>query len=1510
MDSSHPKTCFVRLLLLFVAVFPVQGIFSQTVISDNIKNAQASFAQLDAQNSYKDDLNHVDMNRLPSGFKQTINNMEVTVAVSGAEFYAEYTSLSTFLRIKIPGENSKMLFFGAENIKLSHDGGIIGDARLVLLSDIEIPISDGNILLRLKGDFNKKTGQSKDLSYVTIDCKGFKQLGVSAEVELSPQLCYPVDVKGDSILSGKVIGKFQTEIEDWNDIVASVSFPSFALKGLDGFIWNVEDAVFDFSDQRNGRGFSFPEAYRPYFISGNEMLWRGVYVRNLSVTLPPQFSQNEGKRVSFLAQDMLIDDNGITGKFGASNVLAFDQGNAGGWSFSVDYFGLELLANRLEGARFTGELGLPISEKSKLGYEGVITADDKYVLKVSSVDTLSFDLLQAKAQLYDNSYVEFKVDKGKFKPEAMLHGRMGIMAKLPSSGKDGTGGEGKEIARFEGIEFRSLHLKTESPYLSVEYFGYKGETRLLNFPVSVKDMALTTRGNEAILGMDIDVTLMDGAFAGNTRLLITGKMEEGQLHKWRHTSIEVEKINIEATVGGTFALKGGLTILHDDPLYGDGFGGDLSASFTDRSPLKGLTVKVRGMFGCTDFRYWFVDGIVKGLPGGGIPIGPGIRLNGFGGGISYRMKPNGIQASGGGNVLSATSMTYVPNEKSSLGIKASVALVIPKKETIQGEACFELSFNTNGGLSYAGFYGYVQVLGSIPGVEDFEKQVSGKYKKIIDKEQAYLKNNETLAETLKKYKQYDPNEASKILMSDQTDQVGKNGLTAAVGIQFNFAESSFHATFDLYVNLLGGLFRGTASGNRAGYAVLHIDPQDWYVHMGTPTDRIGLKMGIGKILSIETGSYLMLGTKIPASPGVPSQVSSILGYSPDDLDYMKDLNLLGEGSGFAFGSSLNISTGDLTFLILYANYSTGLGFDLMLKDYGDAQCKGHNGAIGLDGWYANGQAYAYMHGELGAKINLWFMKKKVPIFRADVATLMQAKLPNPSSFKAYLAVKVKVLGIVNVNCRFKILIGEDCELIAPGSSPLDMQMISDFSPTDMSDDISVFTAPQATFNMAIGKAFDVQDDDGKQTYRIQLKDFVLNDGQNVTGKLKWNEDKDAVSFYSRDILSPEKDVTATVRVVFEQLKSGKWVSVYTSGKEAVESKTVTFHTGDAPKDIPLWNIVYAYPVIDQKYYLKDESEKGYIQLERGQSYLFPAGLKNQVVFEDNTGNRKYTDFKYDESQKRIDYTVPSIDNSASYSMSLVSLNQGSEGSAPAGKTFQTVVSDDENGNISVENRLASAETRTDGVVLLNYGFASSRYGTLHQKILNLEKARAIAVVISFEVLMFGYEMQDMEPFDPADLTGTEWTGGKSLIDVTATLEDTYYQQHIYPLIYQDYPVAGNIRVKREDAGVIGVPPVRALPLRTDYLNRIEQGEYDGIATKRFPYYYNLPAVYKEDFVDLQRQVINSMMGKGGAAYNRFLRGSFPFILPGYYKIKMQYVLPGNGNMTGSSVSFDYKNFIE
>ena len=1481
------KQLLIGILLCF---FPVLSGFAQvqSVSPAVLQNMQECFAQLEASNNFGDNLNQADINNLPMGIKKTIGNMDITLAVNSLDYSDNYSILGVYLRIKIP--DKRTLFFGGKNIKLSHDGDIVGDAKVVLLGDLDIPVSDGKIILRLKGNFNEDTGRSADLTFATIDCSGFRELGISADVEFSPDLCLPVDKDGNIIPNQPVAGSFKTLVTNWNDIMAQVSFPAFMITGLDDFIWTLKDATFDFSDLQTPQGI-FPAEYRQYLIPGQENLWRGVYVRELSVTLPPQFSKKGNLRTSFDARNMIIDDNGITGIFGVNGeLLSLGDGNASGWRFSVERFALHLLANNLEAAEFAGQIGLPVSEKTTLRYDGLIGMNNKYLLKVQPVDSLSFDFLGATAELDPNSYVEFKVENRRFKPEAMLHGRMGIQVR--TSVNDST-----TIAQFKGVEFRSLHLKTESPYLSVAYFGYQGEVKLMNFPLSISDIALTANNTKATLGFNAQLALGD-VFSGKTRLEIVGNMDGGELHRWKYDHTDIAAIAVDARIAETFSLKGELNILRNNPVYGDGFSGDLTLEFS--KVLKNMKMQVRGMFGRTDFQYWFVDGLAQ-IPGDGIPVFPPLKLTGFGGGVTYKMKPD---LSRPATTLSSTSITYVPDANTSLGIKASAMFAVASKEVVNGEATFELAFNNKGGLSYAGFYGYAKFAGALPGADMIDKQ----YAAILAKEQEFTQNNPALTETLKQLKQYDPNAAAKAT-TDENKVQGQSGIMATAGIQFNFAEDSFHAAFELYVYMLGGVIRGVGQGNRAGYAVMHIDPKEWYVHMGTPTDRIGLRMGVGSI-SVETGSYLMVGTNIPAAPGVPQQVAGILGETPANLNYMNSLNTLGAGKGFAFGSSLNVSTGDLTFLILYANYAMGLGYDVMLKDYADAQCKGRSGAIGLNGWYANGQAYAYMHGELGVKVNLWFIKAKFPIITADIAALMQAMLPNPTSFKAYLAAKASLLGgLVKVNCKFKISVGEVCELVIPGGSPLNMAMISDLSPGDGDSEVTVFTAPQATFNMAIDKAFDVQDDTGERTFRIKLRSFTLNDGTDITGALKWNREQDAVSFYSHEILTPQKEITATVKVVFEEYKNGRWNAVYTAGKEAEETKTVRFATSDAPKDIPAENVLYAYPVIDQQYYLKNEATRGYIQLQYGQSYLFPTDLKNQVVYEDERGNKQNIDFTYNEGARRIEYAIPAINNRAAYTLKIVSLSRDAQASADGRQTSNSLLADEEMGSIDVNQRQAVAETRGDiGKTLLSYGFATSAFNTFADKMNAIRKKDAVVVKLSSDVLAFRYETEDMEPFDIADLAGTDRTENKPLIDVTAALEDYYYKEKVYPLLYSDYPVAGRFAVKRNDVEETGVPPARAIPVTATYLSKAENNDFTGIARYQFPYTYDLPRYYKTDFVDLQSQVINGLMSQGGDTYRKFAAATFPFISAGQYKINLQYVMPGDRK--GTKASFEYRNFIE
>lgn len=1455
--------------------------------------AKAEFQKLEQSNRFIDALRPDDLNELPIGLSKTVNNTTVKIAISNATFHASHAELTVYAKLIIP-QAPYEIFFGMKGIKLSYDGGILGDAKLILLGDLPIRLNGGTAALVLKGGLNMETGQGIDLTYVTMDCAGFKELGLTAEVMFPRSMLVPLKADGerDDNPNATVKAGFQTVVSDWNDILVGISLPSFEIAPLKGIGFHIGKAVFDASDIRNSTDIIYPNGYAAKYIPpGSEALWRGVYVEDLEVILPKQFARREqsGRRISFGAQHMIIDQQGLTGNFYANNVLP--EGSASGWRFTVDRFEIALEANKLTGAGFFGTVGLPVS-KDPLGYTAVITAENEYLLKLTTLNKLSFNVWKAKAELYPNSWVQLKLADGKFQPEAMLHGRMGITA----SNKEGD--TAKSMTNFKGIEFEALHLQTKAPYFTAKYFGYTGEVKLANFPVSLTEIGLSTNGDQASLFFGVKVNLMEKNFGGSTKVHIVGRFgEEGGLQSWKFEKLRLETIAIKADISKALKIEGALTILEDDPTYGDAVGGWIKAGFLDNK----VKIEARALFGSKDFRYWYVD--AKADLGLGIMVVPPISLQGFGGGAYYRMRKDGVDM-----LSSPTGVRYVPDENTGLGIKAAVLFSVVKKEVVNGEVSFEVAFNRNGGINFMGFYGYAKILGVIPGLENVEKAVGQQFEKLGKLEQAAIAKLGGTGEALEKLKTADPSKAAENIMGD-TRPVGESGLSAYVGIQYDFTKSTFHANFDVYLNI-AGVLTGVSSGNRAGWAVFHIEPGSWYFHMGTPTNRLGVKFGIGSV-AIKTGAYLMVGDKIPGSPPPPQEVADILGVDVAELDYMRDLNALGDGRGFAFGASLSVETGDLTFLILYANFKAGVGFDIMLKDYGDAHCKGSNEPIGMNGWYANGQAYVYLQGEVGVKVNLLFIKGRFPIISGAAAVLMQAKLPNPTWLRGYMAVKFSILGgLVKGNMRMKVTIGKECEIVSGGNSPVDVKVIADLTPADLSAEVDVFSAPQAAFNMRLNQPFDIEDDNGIKTYRIKLESFTVTDNaQPVPGKLEWNTNNDAVSFYSKEVLPPKKQLKALVKVSFEQLTNGAWQTLYLNGKKSEEEKLVTFTTGTAPDFIPLHNIAYAYPVVDQQNFYPAEYGKGYIRLKRGQSYLFDPKWKFAVHLAKTSTAPVVLDMNYNTAEQQINYVLPDVNNSANYQFDLIAMPPGATAAASEVAAYEKTDAG-EDGDYSVKKNSAKNVTRGDVTKsLLGYAFHSSRYNTFARKMENLRIERSLADRVLSDVISLQTEVGKYEPFDIPELTGTGYTNFEPLVQTSAILTDGYYKEDIHPLLYANYPIHPEVQISNRDTEVWGVVPAKAMSIMNGYVASLHGGTLNSWQQNKLPYVYDLPLAYKHDFVDLQYQVVNRFLGTPEQAkYHHLILGTYPFIRYGKYKVQYQYRLPDG--QPGSVTIIEYSNPVK
>lgn len=1472
-------------------------------INEQRKKAVEVFAGIDQMGNFIQNLLLSDMNVLPAGMKATVSNIDYSLAISSIQFFQEYAELTIWGRVIVPqGEEGDMvLFFGGQGIKLSNEGDIIGDARLALLGDITIPINNGAASLVLKGGFNLSTGIGDNQTYMAIDCQGFKELGLAADLVLSDKLVRKVDASGHcNVSDSKVMASFSTIVQDWNDMIVSLSLPRFEIIGLDGFMFEARDAVFDFSDMRNADNIQYPNGYQEqYMIPGNENLWKGVYINELNITLPGQFTsrRDTNKRVSFIAHHMLFDNNGVSGIFEARDILTFDNGTAGGWPFSVERFSIELMANNLNGAGFGGQIALPVAEKSPLNYDAYIAPDNEYMLKISKSETMKFSIWAAEAELLPNSYIELKVKDGRFRPEAMLNGSMSIKAGMKAGENE------KTIAELNGITFQRMHLKTEVPYFMVDYLGYDGKFSMKGFPLSISSIALQTSGSEAALGFNATLAMAGEPFSiiADTRLDVVGKMNrESGLQSWRYDHLNLAAISVNTSVAGAFSIQGSLTLMNDDPIYGDGFAGSMDLRL---DCLEGVEIKARAMFGKKDFRYWLVDGKATFGKTGITVFPPALNLNGIGGGAYYKM----AQRVSGDDLL-PSGATYVPDEERGLGLKAAVMLNLGDPDVVSGEAEFEIAFNSKGGLAYIGFFGQVKVLGKIPGLDNIQGALKDKLVSIASKESEYLQSHPGVANglnNLQKYKLYQPADAALDIYSDK-ESLGKSGFLAAMGIQYDFNQKCLHATFDLYVNVLAGLIKGRGQNNNAGHSVLHIEKGNWYLHMGTPSNRLGIEMDLLNLIKIKSGAYFMTGSQLEASPPPPQQVADILGVELQQLDYMRDMNIIKTGGGFAFGSDFSVGTGDITFLILYANFQAGLGFDIMLKNYGQAECNGRRGPVGIDGWFANGQAYAYLQGEAGVNLKLLFIKKKIPIIKAGAGTLFQAKLPNPTWFVGYLGMKIDILGgLVKGNMRLKIKLGQECELILPGGSPLGVPTINDMKPADQGTDIDVFAAPQVAFNMPLNRSFLMEDADRNiKNYRFVLDRFVVTeDGKEIPGKIEFNSTNDLATFYSHEILPPQKQLKAVVAVGFQEYRNNRWEVVYTGGQKAQEKMEISFTTGTAPDNIPLHNIEYCYPVVAQEYYLAGEGTRGYVQLKRGQSYLFSTDFKHEIRFTDDNGVSNNAAFQYNSATNRLVYNMPSLARETHYNLNVLTLSKnGAAGDIVTRE--ERVRMDGIEGDLTMRSAKANEMTQGDvGKVILEYSFGTSRYGTLREKISGLHKTTPSAYVDA-GYLYLEYILSDSEPFDAVDLVGNQYSGNKPLIKPRATLDDAFYKQWVYPLVYKDYPFATGIRIRYREPEVWGVPPVGAVPVSTDYLTIMENDKYATSLREYFPFTYNLLQAYNRDYFDIRDQIVNKFIDTPQILrYTDFINNSIPAFPSGRYGVEFRFVQPDG--TAGSSNLFNY-----
>jgi len=1546
----------ILLFGIFTLVFPLIAQAQKDAAEESVSEAKTAFQTLDQSNLWTNNFSQEEIQTLPVGIKYTFgkgsgSNIQAAIGVTKAVMYSDYAEITVFARVRLPQTDATgkplELFFGADKVKLSYQGGIIGDIKLALLGDINIPFNAGKWLLTLKGGFDYKTGVTQGLTFATINCDGIKNLAIAGSVEFSREMIIPVEANGEidekkttvtvsqqtetgvytKQVPYRVRGDFQTIVEDWNDILVDIDMPqSFVLaqkmNGVDyedNFVLSIKHAVLDMSDLRNSPNVQFPQYYTDNgLLLPSVKAWRGVYVQSVEVGMPKKFmtaaTAKNGKRVTFGSNDLIIDGYGVSGYFYADSLIQIAEGitnDQKSWAYSVDHIAVNLAANNLIGMDFNGSIVLPVSNsdsdgKKPLGlkYTGLFSGKE-YLLAVKTDSVIDFNLWKAKGQLLPNSYVEMRVKERQFRPKAVLNGFLSIQASNKDT--DGNGKEKKPLVEFSRIEFQGLTMQTEAPVFKVDYMGYKKgqneENKVSNFPVTIDEIGITANDYQANLYLGVAINLMDGSggFSGRTKVSILGAFQDDNNYKqkWVFKGVDLAAVDLSAKLG-TVELNGSLKMMEDDPVYGDGFNARLNGKFGIIGPIA-----CNAIFGNNGFRYWMVDASISGLN-----IGTGaFNLDGFTGGASYHMLR---KAGAGSSSIAPSGLSYVPDAGTGLGVKAMVSMSIGNKNAIVGKAGFEIIFNNSGGVNQMGFYGEAQMMAGLSDIPGMNKLAD-----LNDKlQQATKKIQQQIPENIAKGvgENYIGKNFLDMAKEDYpSPSVGNGAISAFLGMQQDFVNNVFHAELEIYVNI-GGVLVGRGPNYRAAHGVVHIAPGEWYAYLGRPSDRAGLKAGIGP-LSVNVGGYFMVGDRLEASPPPPPVVAQILGVDAESLNYMRDENALNSGRGFAFGIDFGLDTGDLRFLMFYARFQTGGGFDIMLRDYAGAICSNTGKAPGINGWYANGQAYAYLQGELGIQVKLFFVNMKVPIISAGAAVLLQAKAPNPIWMRGYVGGYYNVLGgLLKGNFRFKLTLGEECDFAE--ISPIGgIKIISDVSP-DNNSETDVFAIPQATFAMKVGENVIIPEDSGDKTYKITLDKFRILDpqGKAIEGTVEWNENKDAANFISKEILPPNTRLKAEVQVSFMEKVNGVFRPVTVDGKQAIGSETREFTTGGAPDVIPLQNIQYAYPVLDQKYFFTDEYKNGYIRLKRGQSYLFDDNQWASVlIVTDKGGNSQSVAFSYNTADSRIDYLLPKMAQSNSYHLSIVSRLKNANTKSDNGKQEENYVAQetgDSENTMLVQQNKAQLLSQDGEIERLVYDFSTSQYKSLKDKAGSISVSGYNFGKIYSDVIYLTNKIKDHEDFDCVELTGNTYTENFPTVTVEAVLDDDYFTKDINPVLYGRQALGGAYSLKLRDKAEYGIPPAKALPLSGSYLTYTQYGINKEWTRTTFPFDYQLPYFYKLDWTDLQSQIINDYVRgilPGNSPVMQLLDAGYKFIRQGYYNVRLQYILPGGTK--GTEAIMKYKNSI-
>lgn len=297
-------------------------------------------------------------------------------------------------------------------IKFSNTGltGVVGSIKLVE-PIIVTYANNGTEDLKLK--FNKEASGHIG-NGIVFDGLGTNFWKYNLDVDMNLPKEWLVLADGSN---NNVSLNFQLNTSKWSDYVAEANLPACIIPNAKGLGIQAGVIAYDHSFIANPTDMVFPTGYAD--VGNTNTFFTGFYLKNFKLTLPDELRSyaDTSKKIEVIAQNLIIDEFGLSGKILANNVLNFPFANIGNLGASIDTVSVSLVNNSLTEAKMLGKIVLPLSStndvQDAINYSALFASNNPsfiFTLKPNN-DIKSKFLGDGKLQINQTSTLNLTLSK-------------------------------------------------------------------------------------------------------------------------------------------------------------------------------------------------------------------------------------------------------------------------------------------------------------------------------------------------------------------------------------------------------------------------------------------------------------------------------------------------------------------------------------------------------------------------------------------------------------------------------------------------------------------------------------------------------------------------------------------------------------------------------------------------------------------------------------------------------------------------------------------------------------------------------------------------------------------------------------------------------------------------------------------------------------------------------------------------------------------------------------------